>query len=589
MVEYTAERNDDGSDGNLRTRPRPPASVPTRGDRSRRPARHRTSRVPDGPRLDGLPLPHGDRRARAGGGPRRPLDDARALRWTIATRPMPWRSAPGSPATGTPCRADPRRPALSWPTDVLALQVGHQLDFFLGDAATFAIAPAASLRRVRPRPPAGRVRAGHARLRARGVRSLRRGRGGRAGGARRATRTTSGPSTPSRTCSRCSGRVDEGIPFLRVPRRRLGRRQPVHRPQLVAPGALPARGRRRRRGRSRSTTPRSTTPTPPACRSRCSTPARCSGACTSTATTPGPLRPARRRVGDPDRRRPWYVFNDLHASMALRRRRAARRGRRAHRRPGEPTCAATAPGHERHDDGRGRSAGEPGRAAPSPRAATTTSSPTLAPIRRTLQRFGGSHAQRDVLQRTLLESALRSGRYRVRRRVGVRAARPARAERVRLDPAATIERAQSATSSPLMRRATGPISCRPASPRPERSADTVPRTGTVTALRHCGGMNVATRCAGCHVRGAVLCRTCRFALIARPAPGTPDGIIVATAYSGRVRDVLLGLKYHNRRRRRRPRRWGARRPARRTRRRSRRRHVGADERASRAGGGIRSG
>ena len=29
------------------------------------------------------------------------------------------------------------------------------------------------------------------------------------------------------------------------------------------------------------------------------------------------------------------------------------------------------------------------------------------PVRRSLQRVGGSHAQRDVLQRTLLESALR--------------------------------------------------------------------------------------------------------------------------------------------------------------------------------------
>jgi hypothetical protein len=32
------------------------------------------------------------------------------------------------------------------------------------------------------------------------------------------------------------------------------------------------------------------------------------------------------------------------------------------------------------------------------------------PIRRRLQLFGGSHAQRDVLQRTLLEAALRDGR-----------------------------------------------------------------------------------------------------------------------------------------------------------------------------------
>jgi hypothetical protein len=33
----------------------------------------------------------------------------------------------------------------------------------------------------------------------------------------------------------------------------------------------------------------------------------------------------------------------------------------------------------------------------------------LVPIRRVFQHFGGSHAQRDALQRTLLESALRAG------------------------------------------------------------------------------------------------------------------------------------------------------------------------------------
>jgi hypothetical protein len=33
----------------------------------------------------------------------------------------------------------------------------------------------------------------------------------------------------------------------------------------------------------------------------------------------------------------------------------------------------------------------------------------LVPIRSSVQRFGGSHAQRDAVQRTLLESALRSG------------------------------------------------------------------------------------------------------------------------------------------------------------------------------------
>jgi hypothetical protein len=49
------------------------------------------------------------------------------------------------------------------------------------------------------------------------------------------------------------------------------------------------------------------------------------------------------------------------------------------------------------------------------------------PIRRDLARFGGSHAQRDALQRTLLESALRAGRFGLARsltseRLGVREA-----------------------------------------------------------------------------------------------------------------------------------------------------------------------
>lgn len=62
-----------------------------------------------------------------------------------------------------------------------------------------------------------------------------------------------------------------------------------------------------------------------------------------------------------------------------------------------------------------------------------------------------------------------------------------------------------------------------------------------------GRMMLSTRCAGCGRRGPALCRTCRFALIARPQADGPDGVIVASAFSGRVRDVLLGFKYHNRR------------------------------------------
>ena len=55
------------------------------------------------------------------------------------------------------------------------------------------------------------------------------------------------------------------------------------------------------------------------------------------------------------------------------------------------------------------------------------------------------------------------------------------------------------------------------------------------------------RCAGCDRPGVELCRTCRFALIARPTTPAPDGVIAGSAFTGRVRDVLLGFKYGNRR------------------------------------------
>jgi competence protein ComFC len=60
-------------------------------------------------------------------------------------------------------------------------------------------------------------------------------------------------------------------------------------------------------------------------------------------------------------------------------------------------------------------------------------------------------------------------------------------------------------------------------------------------------MIFTTRCAGCDLPGAPICRTCRFALVSRAEPGGPDGVLVAAPFSGRVRDVLLGFKYRNRR------------------------------------------
>ncbi len=106
---------------------------------------------------------------------------------------------------------------------------------------------------------------------------------------------------------------------------------------------------------------------------------------------------------------PWYVFNDVHATMALAG--AGRLGearavidRLARYVDAPPTGPATnvamtaeiglpasravlASVEGRHDD--------------------VVSE--LLPIRGILQRFGGSHAQRDALQRTLLTAALRAG------------------------------------------------------------------------------------------------------------------------------------------------------------------------------------
>ena len=62
-----------------------------------------------------------------------------------------------------------------------------------------------------------------------------------------------------------------------------------------------------------------------------------------------------------------------------------------------------------------------------------------------------------------------------------------------------------------------------------------------------GVMIFSTRCAGCDAPGAPICRTCRFALVSRADTGGPQGVLVAVPFSGRVRDVLLGFKYRNRR------------------------------------------
>jgi hypothetical protein len=107
---------------------------------------------------------------------------------------------------------------------------------------------------------------------------------------------------------------------------------------------------------------------------------------------------------------PWYAFNDLHAVMAL--------------------CGAGRPDDARDVIGRlERYVAAPGAAAAATNVATTAAVglagcramlayaegrdddvlAVLVPIRARLGPLGGSHAQRDVLHRTIVESALRAG------------------------------------------------------------------------------------------------------------------------------------------------------------------------------------
>jgi tetratricopeptide (TPR) repeat protein len=120
---------------------------------------------------------------------------------------------------------------------------------------------------------------------------------------------------------------------------------------------------------------------------------------------------------------PWYVFNDLHAVMALvgagrladaravvdrlTAYVAAGRGSSNLRMTAEvglPTCrSVVAHGEGRHADVVAE----------------------LLPIRTILARFGGSHAQRDAVQRTLVDSSMRAGQLDLARalldeRLGVR-------------------------------------------------------------------------------------------------------------------------------------------------------------------------
>ena len=56
------------------------------------------------------------------------------------------------------------------------------------------------------------------------------------------------------------------------------------------------------------------------------------------------------------------------------------------------------------------------------------------------------------------------------------------------------------------------------------------------------------RCAGCREPGFELCRRCQFALAASPPVVTASGVIAATEFVGLPKELIIGLKFRNRRR-----------------------------------------
>jgi tetratricopeptide (TPR) repeat protein len=310
---------------------------------------------------------------------------------------------------------------VEWPTDLLALMFGHQLDFFTGDAAELRDRPLRTLREIDPEHP-------HAAF-VRGMTAFGLEEAGHYGQALEAGHAAVAANPDDVWAIHAvvhtyemQGRVDEGIAFLRsdATRWESGNLFTVHNWWHLALYELEA-GRPERslaiydadvhHGGSLGVPIEMLDASALLWRLRLDD--------VDTGGRFGPLADAWAAKSDPT---PWYVFNDLHAVMAFAgacRVDDARDvvGRLAAWLPaasgsnaamtaevGLPACRAViAFAEDRHDDVVAE----------------------LLPIRRVLQHFGGSHAQRDALQRTLLESALRGGRYRLAQaltaeRLGVR-------------------------------------------------------------------------------------------------------------------------------------------------------------------------
>jgi len=308
-----------------------------------------------------------------------------------------------------------------WPTDVLALMFGHQLDFFVGDAQSLRDRPIRSLRELDPAHP-------HAPF-VRGMAAFGLEESGHYGAALDAGLAAVEANADDVWAVHAvvhtyemQGRIDDGIGFLRSEGTRWEADNlfTVHNWWHLALYELEA-GRPERalaiydaeihHGGSLGVPIEMLDASALLWRMRL-----------DGIDTGGRFGPLAAAWAPKALTEPWYAFNDLHATMAL-----AGAGRLTEAR------AVIARLDRWMDTAAGSNAGMTAEIGlPACRAVVAFSEDRhldviadLFPIRRLLQRFGGSHAQRDALQRTLLESALRAGRFDLARaltaeRLGVR-------------------------------------------------------------------------------------------------------------------------------------------------------------------------
>ena len=294
-----------------------------------------------------------------------------------------------------------------WPTDLLALMIGHQLDFFLGDAGNLCDRPARTISALAPEHPhAGFVR---------GMQSFGfeefglYPRAEAAGLAALATNPDDVWAVHAVVHTfEMQGRIDEGIRFMqeRVGDWGSGNLFTVHNWWHLALYSLEA-GDRARALRIYDAEIHHA--------ASLGVPLEMLDASAllwrfelDGADTGGRFAPLADAWASRVTAEPWYVFNDLHAVMAF-----AGAGRlddaKAVVRRLDTYLESASGTNARMTAEIGRPASRAVIAFAEGRHADVIDD--LVPIRRIVNRFGGSHAQRDAVQRTLLESALRAGHH----------------------------------------------------------------------------------------------------------------------------------------------------------------------------------